>query len=187
MPPPRIRRIPKALKTAGFLPFEVREILRRKRTTSSGDTIEVDPLSNHLNIGYIKGMIRNRARAYRLAAKSGLTPRDYIDSVIKNIYEDEGYINPDGFPDFWSYFRAIREAAIESGDYNPPQKGKRRNTDKGNIAKQKAKYRERQAQKKYAKERGYISASFDPVTGKLTSGVVFNEKTGKFEVRTEEQ
>lgn len=160
----KARRKLAALKKAGFLPFERKEFLKTTRITSRGEKITVAPAS--LQLPYIKKMIRDRAKAYRHAVKSGMSIRNYTDSITDGLYREQGLVDKDNFPDFWALYRKYRDEAIEDGSYDVPKKKRIKQLDKGDVAKQKARWRARQAAKKDQRPIGRV---------------VFNEETGKFE------
>lgn len=160
MPIGEARRKYNALRKAGFLPFEAKEFIRTSRMTEKGK-IKVTPPP--LTIPYIKEMIRSRAKALRQAQREGVPIQDYINS-IEDFYRDESFLDADGSPDFWQYFRDIRDKAIDRGEYVPPLKKKPRPLDKGDVKAQKARYRAKQKAK-------------PPPVGE----VIFNPKTGRYE------
>jgi len=127
------------LRYAGFLPFEAIELVRTSRMTPSGK-IKITPVP--LNIPYVKEMIRDRARAFRVAKRQGVDIQDYIFSV-EEMYRENGYLTPEGLPDFWQYFRDVRDKAIDRGEYIVPLRRKPRLLDKGDVKAQKARYREK--------------------------------------------
>ncbi len=67
----------KALKTAGFLPFEIKEMFNTIRLKPNGQKMTVSPLSSSLTLPYIKNMIKERAKTSRLAKKSGLSRTEF--------------------------------------------------------------------------------------------------------------
>ena len=145
MPISKTRRKYNALRKAGFLPFEAIEFVRTSRMTPQGK-VKVTPVP--LDIPYVKEMIRDRARAFRIAKRQGVDIQDYIFSV-EEMYREDGYFTPEGLPDFWQYFRSIREKAIESGDYfEDKSRRKPKLLDKGDVKSQKARYRAKKAEAK---------------------------------------
>lgn len=84
------------------------------------------------------------------------------------------------YPDAWAMYRAYRADLIEKREYIPPPKKKRPGRiDKGDVAKQKARYQAKAERRKADKAKGYISTQYD-FEGKRIGGIRFDEKTGKF-------
>lgn len=163
-----------ALKKAGFLPFEIREMLSTTRTLPSGKVIKVK--SPNLSSPFLKGIIRERAKRAKGFRKSRkehreLTPaqfsRQYRNSVIEELYVSNNWFNEDGNPDFW---QLLRKAEDDYRNKHPEYPDKKHRKAKGIITpydldEQRIRYRKSRARSKPVGE------------------VVFNEKTGKFEPR----
>lgn len=123
-----IKKARRSLRAAGFLKEEIIAATRTTRTLSSGKMIKTEPLS--LSVPYVKYMIKERARGYRLARKQGLGRNQYIEMIKEHIYSDLDMLNEVGEIDFWQLLRREEErwkAAYPEYE-SPGNKTKKRST-----------------------------------------------------------
>lgn len=130
--------------------------------------IKVSQFAKHLEIPYIKNMIRERSKGARRARDIGMTKRQFSFMIRDDLYRENGYVSADGELDFWKLLRRERDRAIDSGDYNPPPK-KSKNREpltREDIDRNAARARDRRAQAK----------------ADMPGRVVQNPETGMFEI-----
>lgn len=106
MPASRQNKI-RALRSAGFLPLEIAQMVSSTRTLGDGRKIRVKPLP--LDVPYIKYMIRERARGYRLSKRQGMKPSEFRTMIEEEIYDNLDFYKPDGSIDFWQLLRREEE------------------------------------------------------------------------------
>ena len=113
-----------ALSNAGFLPFEIREMLSTRRRLPNGKVIKVEPLP--LNNPMLKEFIRERAKGIRRARRQGLSQAEIREMIIENMYGDNDFFNEQGNPDFWQEFRQFEEEyKTKHPEYARPPKKRR--------------------------------------------------------------
>jgi len=143
----RARRANK-LRQQGFFYFERKELSKLKVRTSP----------------WIKKVRRQREWEFRnmtrIADKenwsSTMFRREWGKYVLDK-YREKGWLLADGTPDPWTMFRKLRAEAIKRGEWietptpkgthrrtKPDERGIMRRIDKGDVVKQKERYRERQ-------------------------------------------
>ena len=150
------------LRVAGFLPWE-RKVL--------GDFV------THEQRPYIKQAISDRFLFFQQSQARGLTKRQYA-YAIRKLYKEKGWLvlptatkRRAGTPDPYALLRYYRNKSIESGEYIPPVKPKRKPYDKGDVRAQGARWRRKQKDLKTFRERL-----------KDVGEVVYNPITKRYEV-----
>lgn len=159
------KKLTLALTRSGFLPFEIKEMLKETRTKKNGEVYTVSPLSEHLDTDYVKTMLRARAKEARIARIQGMTKKDYNLRIV-NIYRDSGFVKMNSRPDFWSFLRNERDKAIDRGDYSIPTRlpKNREPLTREDIDRNRTRNADRRAQAK-ANMPGRVVQ--DPVTGEF--------------------
>lgn len=122
---------------------------------------------------YIRTMRNHRKRLL-----AGIETEKEAHALIRKDYRDNDW------RDIFSMMRDFRGKAIDRG-YKPilwkASKDYHR-THKGDVVKQRARYKAEQERKKETKKRGAVSAMYD-LDGKRIGEIVQNPDTGRFEVR----
>lgn len=126
------------LRVVGFLPFE-RKILRDFCTGDSRT--------------YLRNAIAERQQLFWRAQTEQWTTAKYRQ-VIRGLYKSRGWVVSPGATvrkaqigkaDPFAMLRDYRDRSIQKGEYIPPLKVKRKPSDKGNVAAQRARYKAKQA------------------------------------------
>jgi|TARA_Y100000310_G_scaffold342427_2_gene445653 hypothetical protein len=160
------------LKKAGFLPFERKKLVSQFRILPSGKRRKVKPIS--LTNPFIKNMIRERAKSFRKARKAmeGLSDRafmiKYRQIIFNDIYLYNNWLDKEGNPDFWQLLRHIES---DYGSKYPEYNIEKRKT-RDLISYSELEKGERKHIRKIPEQKS-----------KQVGNVVFNKKTGKFEVQ----
>ena len=149
-------RYVKALKIAGFFNFEIKELTKTQRTLPSGKVVEVEPVSLHK--AFVKQMVKERAQASREAQRAGLSYYQFREMVYDQYLHAE-WIADDGNWDMWKMFRALEDDYQTRHPEYPETKGSHHKgaINKGKVAEQKVRYKERQTHLKEMGERRYGS------------------------------
>ena len=121
------KRVYNAFRKAHFLPEEAKVFASNIRITPEGRRRRVGALP--LNLPYVKEMLRERARAFRLGVKDGLikSQHDWRETILEGIYTDLDLLNDYGEIDPWKLLRRAEEKYKDRHpEYHSPYKAKKK-------------------------------------------------------------